>query len=136
MLNADQTESVARMAYARFAEDADETAWDDLAQAQREANLDSARFIPTLLAALGLTVVPATPADFRDLTDEEVEAGARLEHLRWCRFTRRQGRADHPDLLSYDQLPDATRELDRQRVRELPAMLAPLGLALALQDVP
>ena len=110
---------------------AEPIAWERLGEAEREANLDSARFAPLLLAALGLEIAEGDRAERRTaLTDEEVEAGARLEHLRWSRFTRRSGRTGHRDLLAWEELDEDTRELDRLRVRPLPQLLAALGLSV------
>lgn len=103
----------------------------DLTEQQQEANLDSARFAPLLLTALGLQIREGThPGSRTALTAEELDAGSRLEHLRWCRFTRRIGRTEHPDLVPWDELDEATRELDRLRVRALPRLLAELGYSV------
>jgi|SRR5690625_1435852 len=106
-------------------------AWEDLTARQQASNLDSARFAPTILAALGLRVDRGDdPGRRRELTAEEVEAGARLEHLRWCRFTRASGRIEHPDLIPWDGLDEFVRDLDRIRIRPLPGLLHDLGYSL------
>lgn len=127
------TRALARAAYERFApqEGRPTRLWDELDEAGQAANLDSARFAPTILTALGLRIVEAgSHAPRTALTDEEIEAGARLEHLRWARYTRAVGRTEHEDLVPWAQFTESTRELDRVRVRELPALLAQLGLAI------
>ena len=107
MLDDDRIARLAADAYALF--DADEEvqpAWADADAFARAANLDYAHFIPrALLAALDLDVA-ASGADGHHMTSEEVEAGGRLEHLRWCRFTRRAGRRDHPDLVAWSDRVD------------------------------
>lgn len=105
--------------------------WPELDEHQRDANLDSAAFAPTILASLGLAVGSLDDPRARTvLTDEEVEAGGRLEHLRWVRFTREHGRVDHPGLVPWVELDEEISELDRMRVRDLPELLRPLGLAV------
>lgn len=131
-----QIETLARHAHARYAESARgaraAVPWERLSEVDRASNRDWARFQPDLAAALGLEVVDLGNSDIRTaLTDEEVDAGGRLEHLRWSRFTRAAGRTDHPDLVPWDQIDDATRELDYMRVRDLPSILRAVGLALA-----
>lgn len=111
--------------------DEEPIAWSALGETGREANLDAARFAPLLLSALGLEIEEGLRSDRRTaLTDEELEAGARLEHLRWSRFTRRIGRIGHRDLRVWDDLDEATRELDRLRTRPLPQLLADLGYSV------
>lgn len=94
-----------------------------------DADRASLEFIPVILAALGLEILPGG-SEVAALSEEEVEAGARLEHLRWCRYTRRSGVGDHPDLVAYDELDEASREKDRARVREIPSLLRGAGLGL------
>lgn len=132
---------MAYLAHERYARDEAAPAgtvapWEALEEWQREANRDSVRFAPVLLAALGLRVSRGTPApDARVVLDpEEVEAGARLEHLRWARFTSRSGKADHPDLRPWDELDEATRDKDRTRVRETIDLLARVGFTLTRAD--
>lgn len=130
-------EDLARRAHARYAQlrGVAATPWPELTETERAANLDSARFAPVILAALGLAIVASPHPRARDaLTEEEVEAGGILEHLRWARFTRRAGAPDHPDLVAWTELDEPTRELDRVRVRDLPALLAAQGLAIVDQD--
>lgn len=106
------------------------TDFDDLDPQMLEANLDHVRFIPTLLRALGMDVAEGAHDGTVPplvLTDEEVETGARLEHLRWARLTRRQGRHGHDDLVPWDELDEVVRERDRVRVRAIPELLASVG---------
>lgn len=111
--------------------------WEDLTVAQQASNLDSARFAPKILAALGFAVVSGVHPERRELlTAEEVEAGARLEHLRWCRYTREHGRTDHPDLVDWEELDEFTRDLDRIRIRPLPERLARAGYSLVADHPP
>lgn len=132
-MRADQIESLARATHLIDADARGRRAdpWETLDEAKREANLASARFAPVLIAALGLEIVDGLhPGRRSALTDEELEAGSRLEHLRWCRFTRQVGRRTHPDLVPWRDLDEPTRELDRIRVRALPELLAQLGCSV------
>lgn len=134
MMPAGDVEALARASHALHAAAVGgrrSPSWGELTGAEREANLDSARFAPLLVAALGLEVHAGVRPDRRiALTDEELDAGARLEHLRWCRFTLSVGRRDHPDLLPWGALSEEVRELDRLRVRALPELLAKVGYSL------
>ncbi|GAA3944190.1 hypothetical protein [Microbacterium soli] len=137
MIHDEHVTQLARAMRMRDAESRGRTAaaWEQLDASEREANLDSARFAPIILTALGLRIVEGEPEGRRDsLTDEELDAGARLEHLRWCRFTRRAGRSGHPDLVPWEELDEPTRELDRLRIRALPEVLAALGYSVIGHD--
>jgi serine phosphatase RsbU (regulator of sigma subunit) len=74
---------------------------------------------------------------FKPLTlhidDEEVEAMARVEHLRWSWEKRLngwsygklkdEGKKIHPGLVKYDELDEAEKEKDRELVRLIPSIL-------------
>lgn len=137
MIPDEHVEALARATHLRDARlrGKDATIWERMAASERDANLDSARFAPTILTALGLAIVEGDrPGRRTALTLEELEAGARLEHLRWCRFTRRIGRTQHPDLVSWEELDEPTRELDRIRIRALPELLTALGYSVIDDD--
>jgi hypothetical protein len=112
----------------------DPAAFVRLSPVEQDANRDHVAFIPILLGALGYQIVPASSATSVQVTEEEVEAGARLEHLRWARATRRAGRTDHPDLRPFDELPTSVQELDRVRVRMLPTLLGQVASAIAVKQ--
>lgn len=136
-LSADDVETLAALSHDRFRESiapgspAARRAWSELDDAGREANRDSVRFIPAIVRALGYEIAPVAPepdAAVAALDEEEVDAAARLEHLRWARLTRRQGRTDHPDLVPWSDLDEPTRERDRMRVRAIPDLLRQVDL--------
>ncbi|WBL18067.1 hypothetical protein [Citricoccus sp. NR2] len=132
-MHPEHLEVLARKAHRAYVESQPERAlmWDDLDAREREANLDSAHFAPIILAALGFEIVEGDlPSRRLHLTEEELEVGARLEHLRWCRFARTSGRNEHPDLVVWEELDDRTQELDRMRIRPLPDWLHQLGYSL------
>lgn len=112
--------------------------WDELAPRHRDATLAGARYVPVHLARLGLGVRPAARPAPLEMGDEEVEQAARDEHDRWAAYTRSLGyrygptrdddRRFHPDLVEWDELDEAARDKDRERVRAIPAALAAIGL--------
>jgi hypothetical protein len=74
------------------------------------------------------------------LNGAEIELLARVEHERWMaqrllagwRYAaaRDDAAQRHPDILPYDQLSEPRREIDRDVVRDIPALLASLGFGL------
>lgn len=123
--------------------------WDELSEHLKDANRASARAVADHLDALGLTVRPVPDgAEARRvaLPPDLVEQGARREHRRWMQHMRDQGyvygpdrddTADpptHPDLASWEHLDEPTREKDRVRIRDLPELLATVGLEIVEND--
>ena len=119
--------------------------WDDLDETFRSANRGFADGIGPKLSALGLVVVPDPLADARapgfQFSAEEIEELAREEHDRWMaervadgwRYgtPRDNARKLHPSIVAWADLPEDEREKDRQPVRDIPSMLAHVGLQLA-----
>ena len=92
-----------------------------------------------LARALGCPVLPPEGLEERTLTDDEVERLARVEHDRWVAerlfdgWTYAPGPKDivrrtTPDLAPWEELSEEVRELDRNVVRAIPAILARVGL--------
>lgn len=113
--------------------------WDELDETFRQATRDAVAHIPAKLASAGVDPglwigsagPPKLPRDVRLFAnDEECERLAELEHERWNAQRRMDGwkwadlpgkdehRRLHPDLVGYDQLPDATKVYDRVIARE------------------
>lgn len=98
--------------------------WSDLPENMREANRAAAAHAAIKLHMLGLA--PDAPPPI-DLTEAQVEMLARVEHRRWManrilggwrHGPRRDNEARlHPDIVPYDDLPERSRELDREGVR-------------------
>jgi hypothetical protein len=94
----------------------------------------------------GCRVVKAAdaPASFQ-FEREEIESLAEVEHRRWLAIRELNGwrhgakRDDaakvHPDMVSYAELPEDRRDLDRAVVRSLPEVLREIGLGIA-RDFP
>jgi hypothetical protein len=111
-------------------------AWEALAEELRESNRQQADGIEAALRRVGCGLRPAAgrpPAPFV-FTDEEVETMAADEHERWAAERRRAGwvpglerdiaRKITPYLdVSYADLPEEVKELDRQAVRAIPEVL-------------
>ena len=75
------------------------------------------------------------------LTPSEVECLAILEHRRWLAertnagwtFAEKKNVAakQSPYLLSWEELPERAREWNRSSIRDIPTLLANVGLAIA-----
>lgn len=93
------------------------------------------------LRAVGRGIAPLADPDAEpiELSAEEVELLAELEHERWMAERLFEGwthapphkdvaHKTRPDLVPWHELPEAEKEKDRCTVRELPALLAMAGL--------
>jgi voltage-gated potassium channel Kch len=120
--------------------------WDELPRALKESNRRFADGISAKLEAAGCVLVPAPLADPERpgfaFDPAEVEELAIGEHDRWVADLLRDGwrpttgakdpeRRLHPLLVGWDELSEAERDLDREPVREIPAMLARAGFRIA-----
>jgi RyR domain len=108
--------------------------WNGLSEALKMSNRRRADNMPFLLAQAGLHMAPsATPAPF-ELSHDEIELLARLEHRRWTIERRLLGfsygevRSEFPPrhdlLVDWEQLPEAERERNRRDFANLPKVLA------------
>jgi hypothetical protein len=120
--------------------------WHDLDDTYRDANRAQAERHVDRLGVVGYSVRstedwdPPLPA----FTAEEVETMAVREHESWCDDRRHAGwrygparddsRKLHPDLVPWRDLQEGKRELDREPVRELPALLARHGFVVLRQE--
>lgn len=120
--------------------------WDDLPTSLRVSNVDQAAHIERKLRLIGCEVVEmGTIGDderVRELADADVERLARAEHERWVADRKRSGWVPSagpgkdvanqatPHLVGWDDLDEDVRELDREAVRSMPAVLAAAGLAI------
>lgn len=114
--------------------------WDRLGADTKESNRQQVDHIGAELKAVGCGVVPQTDWDAPacEFTPEEVEVMARMEHDLWCEERRREGYTfalgpkdpegkTHPDLVSWEVLPEPERDKNRAVVRDLPRFLAQAG---------
>ncbi len=113
--------------------------WAELDEALRESNRDQAAHVGVKLAAIGRTIGPLTDWDaaHRPFSDDEVEVMARSEHDRWMTERQRGGwrpgprdpdRRTTPYLVPWEELSEEIRDHDRLFVRQLPRLLASVGL--------
>jgi hypothetical protein len=119
--------------------------WAELPEALRDSNRDHAAHVAVKLAAIGDSIGPLVDWDGaqRPFTPEELETMARLEHDRWSAERRRAGwrpgprdpiRHTTPYLVPWEALSDEMREQDRMFVRQLPELLASVGLQVRRAD--
>lgn len=115
--------------------------WEELDESRKESSRDQARDIPAKLRSIGCDVA-ALPADDQGnfaFTGEEVETLAAAEHARWVRERIEGGwtagdkdaaRKVTPYLVPFDELPADVADYDRNFVREIPRLLATVGLRI------
>jgi hypothetical protein len=107
--------------------------WNMLPETLKMSNRRRADNMPFLLAQAGLHMAPsAQPAPF-ELSGDEIELLARLEHRRWSIERRLLGfsygevRSEFPPrhelLVDWEQLPEAQRERNRKDFANLPKVL-------------
>lgn len=117
--------------------------WEDLPEVFKESNRHQASQIQEKLKLAGCTIQPLTNWDVAKtfFTAAEIENMASLEHQRWCEERLAQGwkfsssgknikRKTSPYLVPWEQLPEATKELNRNAVKELPELLNLAGLQI------
>jgi voltage-gated potassium channel Kch len=124
-------------------------AWEQLPESLRESNRRQADHIPIKLQAIGCAIAPLT--DWRaaplELTADEVERLAELEHDRWraerlldgwtyAPGPKDLGRKTTPWLIPWEEMPDEQRDYDRNTVRNLPHFLAQAGLQVVRLERP
>lgn len=104
--------------------------WQQLSETLRNANRRPADHFDVKLRALGLALASkkegAVPAE---LTADELELLARMEHERWWAdrtldgwsyaAERNDERKEHPDMAPYENLSEATRKKDRDSIMTL-----------------
>lgn len=108
--------------------------WDELLETLKDSNRAAADDIPNKLALIGKQLVVG--GAYLKLTDQEVELLAEAEHGRWNAERlaagwelgeRHVSRSASPDLKAWSELTDATKEWDREAVRNIPPALAEAG---------
>ena len=107
----------------------------------KESSRALARDIPIKLRMVGCDIAPGDGHDgvAFTFTDQEVELLASAEHVRWMRERVAGGwtaglkdsaRKTTPYLVPFGALPPDIAELDRVLVREIPRLLASVGLQI------
>jgi hypothetical protein len=116
--------------------------WDELPETLKVSNRDQATHIVLKLRRIGCGIVVADdprPDDFTFST-AEVEDLGHEEHVRWVAERVAQGWRSGPErdpiarttpyLVDWEALPEDVRELDRETVRNIPALMARAGFAI------
>jgi hypothetical protein len=114
--------------------------FEDLPEDFEQSNIDAAEDIPSKLRAInhGIRKIPhGRTARTPDITDEEVERLANMEHDRFCRERRLLGwvygeekdinNKITPYLVSFDELPDNIKAYSRESIYAIPVILKELG---------
>lgn len=113
--------------------------WEHLADEFRKSNADQARQIAQNLASLGYSLAPSRdPRPVEPVTPDLVEQLAVIEHGRWAadklsrgfRWGPRKQGLDHPDLVGWDKLKEASKAKDLEAVRNWPQVLENVGLKI------
>ncbi len=113
--------------------------WDKLDETFRHSNRMQAAAAAALLERAGFRIEQVEgPVEPLEMTRDEIELLAEMEHGRWVVERLQQGwRYDdvrdtrkklHPDLVGWSKLPDAIKDWDRTAVRNWPRLLAEAGL--------
>ena len=115
--------------------------WERLPEDLRDSNLRQADHIVAKLAAVGYDIAPLADWDAEDFAfaPEEVEAMGAVEHARWLDEHWATGwafdagpkdpsRKTSPFLVAWDELPAQQRADECAAVRDLPRLLASVGL--------
>jgi len=114
--------------------------WEWLPNSYRQANRHQADHFWAKLAVIDCRAVPEELVESFTMSPLEVEQLALIEHQRWAADRYLDGwsygavrdnlRKHHPQLIPYEELPEAMKDLDRFAVRGLPTLAARLGLGI------
>jgi hypothetical protein len=113
--------------------------WSELSSELRQQNREQAKDIVQKLNAVGARVVPMLtvrpqPVEF---SADDVELMAHMEHDRWTAQKtidgwkygpRSEEKKTHPSLIHYDKLDESEKDKDRDTVRQIPNILATVGI--------
>ena len=112
--------------------------WEDLDEGYRPPSRAQAADFRRKLAMVGCKAVHVDDAliELHQFSEDELELLSRDEHDRWCAERKSQGwtygsvrdnaRKNHPNLIPWEdpRLDEPTKDLDRNAIRRLPAVLA------------
>lgn len=115
--------------------------WEQLPDDLRQSNRAQAVDYGAKLEAIGAVVVPeSAAAPAFTFKDQEVELLAQMEHNRWMAEKLAEGwkygeprddeRKIHPDLKDWTDLTEASKDKDRETVRDLPGILRAAGFQI------
>lgn len=114
--------------------------FDNLPEEIKHSNLDNAFQIPAKLLSVGYRIRPVKKG-YRpvllQLDDEETEAMAKVEHIRWCwdkilhgwvfGKVKDERKKTHPSIIPYEALSEVEKDKDRELIRLIPALLQDVG---------
>ena len=112
----------------------------DLPDDRKYENMRAAMQLPQMLAYVGYQLLPADSEGeaVTELPAEIIEPLAAMEHERWMENKKRNGwvlgavkdeaKRTTPFMVPYEQLEDAVKELDRDPMRNIPDLVAQVGL--------
>jgi voltage-gated potassium channel Kch len=113
--------------------------WEELPEHLRQSNFAQASHIGAKLSRIHCVITPESdpPHDFA-FTGAEIQLLAQMEHERWGLERQSAGyqygpdrdAPHHPDLVGWNQLSERTRDIDRDAVRRIPAMLEQAGFQI------
>ena len=101
--------------------------WKDLSELYKNSNREQAASYPTLLDAAGCGIEEGSDGSGFKFSEPEIEKLARMEHDRWIQ-ERRIKQPDHPDLVSWSDLPKEEKDKDIRVIEAIPGILAKVGL--------
>jgi len=113
--------------------------WAELPEHLRHSNFAQASHLGTKLARIHCVIVPESgPVPDFTFTADEIQLLAEMEHERWVRERLARGYAygpdrddrHHPDLVAWEHLSDRARDMDREAVRQIPAILGQAGFQI------
>jgi hypothetical protein len=120
--------------------------FSDLPDALKYSNLRQARGIAQKLQRMGWEIRPTgSPGEIiKEIPDDAVETLAVLEHEDWMRERlefgwiygedRNAENKTSPYLVPYDELSEEIKDLDRDTIRNIPALLDSIGAAAYVRE--
>lgn len=121
--------------------------WKKLSENLKESNRKQADHINQKLSLIGcgITILPDWPEPSFKFSPEEIEKLAEFEHKRFMEEREADGwilaekknieKKESPYIIDYNQLPEEIKEYDRDVVRQIPAILARIGLKICREVV-
>lgn len=115
-------------------------AWDELSDSERVQDRHRAALLLRDLEAFGFTVEDSLAWNLPEavVSEDEIERMAKAEHRRWKSSLEGEGwrwapkkdreRKLHPDLVDWDELSEPSKGYNLDVARELPSVLAGLGV--------
>ena len=120
--------------------------WKDCTPCEKWSNIYNASSIPTKLRSLGMKENLTLMENLRELSEDEIETLAEVEHNRWnveklfmgfrpaneeeristgqeCEAEELKDRGIHPDIMPYEDLKEKTKDIDRELTRNIVGIL-------------